>query len=191
MKRSDGYENFRSNEAKALTTIVQNRLHYLQNPPDCSNARKLVCKLNKGCGYGCQLHHVVYCFIMAYATERTLILQSRGWRYHKGGWEEIFQPISESCLDSEGKSHGAWPDNTVQVMSVPIIDSLNPRPPHLPLAIPKDLAPRLMKLHGDPIAWWIGQFLLYILKPQPETIEMLSEGGKKLGFKKVREEKKY
>jgi glycoprotein 6-alpha-L-fucosyltransferase len=185
MKKSDGYESFRHNEGKALTDLVQKRLYYLQNPPDCSKARKLVCKLNKGCGYGCQLHHVVYCFIMAYATERTLILQSKGWRYHKGGWEEIFLPVSETCLSAEGTTHGAWPDNNAQVLTVPIIDSLNPRPNYLPLAIPQDLAPRLTKLHGDPIAWWIGQFLLYILKPQPETAEMLENGKNKLGFKRV------
>jgi glycoprotein 6-alpha-L-fucosyltransferase len=186
LKKSDGYENFRHQEAKALSNLVQKRLHYLQNPPDCSTARKLVCKINKGCGYGCQLHHIVYCFIMAYATERTLVLQSKGWRYHKGGWEEIFLPVSETCLDPEGVSQGAWPaDHNVQVLTVPIIDSLNPRPPYLPLAIPKDLAPRLMKLHGDPIAWWIGQLLFYILKPQPETTSMLDNGRKTLGFKKV------
>lgn len=187
MKKNDGYESFRHNEAKALSDLVQKRLHFLQNPPDCSKAKKLVCKINKGCGYGCQLHHIVYCFIMAYATERTLILQSKGWRYHKGGWEEIFKPVSETCLDSEGVSQGAWPaDHNIQVITVPIIDSLNPRPPYLPLAIPQDLSPRLMKLHGDPIAWWIGQLLLYILKPQPDTARMLENSKNKLGFKRVR-----
>lgn len=29
---------------------------YLQNPSDCSKARKLVCSLNKGCGFGCQVN---------------------------------------------------------------------------------------------------------------------------------------
>lgn len=187
MKKNDGYESFRHQEAKALSDLVQKRLHHLQNPPDCSKAKKLLCKINKGCGYGCQLHHIVYCFIMAYSTERTLILHSKGWRYHKGGWEEIFLPVSETCLDSEGVSQGAWPaDSNVQVLTVPIIDSLNPRPAHLPLAIPQDLAPRLVKLHGDPIAWWIGQLLLYILKPQPDIMRMLENGKNKLGFKRVK-----
>jgi len=184
MKGTDGYEAYRHKESKALSDLVQKRLHYLQNPSDCSSARKLVCKINKGCGFGCQLHHIVYCFIMAYATERTLILKSKGWRYHKGGWEEIYLPVSETCLDSDKGSQGTWPQQDVQVMSVPIIDSLNPRPSYLPLAIPADLAPRLTKLHGDPIAWWIGQLLMYILKPQPETVEMLENGKNKLGFKK-------
>lgn len=87
------------------------------------------------------------------------------------------------------------------MLTIPIIDSLNPRPPFLPLAIPADLAPRLTKLHGDPIgkfhktvteqelieylsAWWIGQLLKFILKPRPETKQMLENGKQKLGFKK-------
>lgn len=185
MTKNDGYENYRHKESKDLSDLIQKRLHFLQNPPDCSVAKKLVCKINKGCGYGCQLHHITYCFIMAYATERTLILKSKGWRYHKGGWEEIFLPVSDTCLDSNGESQGTWPaGENVQVLTIPIIDSLNPRPPFLPLAIPADLAPRLTKLHGDPIAWWIGQFLKFILKPQPETKEMLENGRRKLGFRK-------
>jgi glycoprotein 6-alpha-L-fucosyltransferase len=89
---------------------------------------------------------------MAYSTERTLIIKSKGWRYHKGGWEEIFAPVSETCLDSSGASQGSWPSESAQVITIPIIDSLNPRPNFLPLAIPADLAPRLMKLHNDPVS---------------------------------------
>lgn len=164
LKQNDGYEHWRHVEAKQLSDLIQRRLHYLQNPADCSTAKKLVCRLNKGCGYGCQVHHVVYCFIMAYATERTLILKSKGWRYHKGGWEEIFLPVSETCTDANGASHSSWPgQSNTQVITVPIIDSLNPRPKYLPLAIPADLAPRMMKLHGDPIVWWIGQFLKVLI----------------------------
>lgn len=185
MTKLDGYESFRHREAAELSNLVQKRFHHLQNPPDCAKARKLVCKINKGCGYGCQLHHTVYCFIMAYATERTLILNSKGWRYHKGGWEEIFMPVSETCLDPNGDTQSVWPGTeNIQVLTVPIIDSLNPRPSFLPLSIPADLAPRLMTLHGDPTVWWIGQFLKYILKPRPETKAMLDNGRTKLGFKK-------
>lgn len=122
---------------------------------------------------------------MAYASERTLILKSKGWRYHKNGWEEIFQPLSETCLESNGISHGSWPaHSSVQVVTLPIIDSLNPKPPQLPLAIPKDLAPRLIKLHGDPIVWWIGQIIKYILRPQPQTEKLLKDSIKRLNFKK-------
>lgn len=184
IEQVDAYEGWREKEAQDLTDLVQRRLHYLQNPENCSKARKLVCRLNKGCGFGCQLHHVVYCFIMAYATERTLILKSQGWRYHTTGWEEIFKPLSDTCLNSNGNSHANWPETfDVQVVTLPIIDSLNPRPPYLPLAIPSDLAPRLGRIHGNPIVWWIGQFLKYLLRLQPKTQAMIDEGIAKLNFK--------
>lgn len=123
---------------------------------------------------------------MAYATERTLILKSKGWRYHKAGWEEVFQPISETCSDVDATYHASnWPgQHDTQVVILPIIDSLVPRPPYLPLAIPADLAPRLMRLHGDPIVWWVGQFLKYLLRPQGATENMLKIGMERLGFKK-------
>nr|XP_016924251.1 alpha-(1,6)-fucosyltransferase [Drosophila suzukii] len=185
LRQSDGYEAWRHKEARELSDLVQRRLHHLQNPSDCQNARKLVCKLNKGCGYGCQLHHVVYCFIVAYATERTLILKSRGWRYHKGGWEEVFQPVSNSCHDAGTANTYNWPGKpNTQVLVLPIIDSLMPRPPYLPLAVPEDLAPRLKRLHGDPIVWWVGQFLKYLLRPQTPTRDFLTAGMRNLGWER-------
>ena len=57
---------------------MQRRLHHLQNPKNCSSARKLVCSFDVFCGFGCQVHHAMYCFMVAYASERTLILQSQG-----------------------------------------------------------------------------------------------------------------
>ena len=63
----------------------------------------------QGCGYGCQIHHVVYCFIVAYGTKRTLILKSRGWRYNKNGWEDVFRPLSDSCTSPTGNTHSHWP----------------------------------------------------------------------------------
>ena len=98
------HESWREAEARSLSGLVQARLHHLQNPPDCAAARKLVCNLNKGfvlyrlakhltvlcrCGYGCQIHHAIYCFLVAYGTERTLILKSKGWRYNKKGFQVL------------------------------------------------------------------------------------------------------
>lgn len=184
LRTNDGYDQWRAAEIESLSDLVQKRLHYIQHPQDCNSARKLVCRLNKGCGYGCQIHHVVYCFIMAYATERTLILKSDSWRYNRGGWEQVFLPLSDTCKTAEGSTHGNWPSHDdVQVVTCPIIDSLNPRPAFLPLAIPADLAPRLMRVHGDPAAWWIGQFVKYLLRFQPPTQAMIDKGIEKLQFR--------
>ncbi|XP_064116313.1 alpha-(1,6)-fucosyltransferase-like [Macrobrachium nipponense] len=181
----DGLGSWREQEASDLSNLVQKRLHALQHPPDCPKAKKLVCNLNKGCGYGCQIHHVVYCFIVAYGTKRTLILKSRGWRYNNAGWEDVFHPLSETCTDPSGYSHSHWPgSNETQVVDLPIIDTLSQRPPYLPLAIPQDISERLIRLHGDPAAWWVGQFLKYLLKLQPKTQEMLDTMSDTLGFQK-------
>ena len=71
----------------------------------------------------------------------------------------------------------------VQVAKFPFAESLAPRPPYIPLAIPEDIAPRLMRLHGSPIVWWIGQFLKYALKPQAGLAADIQESTQRLGFK--------
>lgn len=43
----DGYKDWRLNENEELSSLVQRRLHYLQNPKDCKTAKKLTCDLNK------------------------------------------------------------------------------------------------------------------------------------------------
>ncbi|XP_034383782.1 alpha-(1,6)-fucosyltransferase [Cyclopterus lumpus] len=187
LSQADGVGEWRMKEAKDLSDLVQNRITYLQNPPDCSKARKLVCNINKGCGYGCQLHHVVYCFMIAYGTERTLILESHNWRYAPGGWETVFLPVSNTCTDRSGATTGHWSgeahDKDVQVVELPIVDSLHPRPPYLPLAIPEDLAPRLHRLHGDPSVWWVSQFVKYLVRPQTWLENEIQQTTAKLGFK--------
>lgn len=182
----DNLKNWRQQESLKTGDLVQRRLEYLQNPKDCRKAKKMLCNLGKGCGYGCQLHHVTYCLMMAYATERTLILDSKGWRYASGGWETVFLPLSNNCRDTYGGDVKKWGaessiSNTL-IVEMPIIDSLHPRPKSLPLAVPEDLADRLMRFHGDPSVWWIGQFVKYLTRPQKHLEEDLLESKNKLGF---------
>ena len=47
-----------------------------------------------------------------------------------------------------------------------IVDSVNPRPKFLPPSIPADLSDRLIRLHGDPIVWWVAQFVKFMMRPQ-------------------------
>ncbi|KAK1202130.1 FUT8 fucosyltransferase, partial [Pygoscelis papua] len=74
-------------------------------------------------------------------------------------------------------------DKDVQVVELPIVDSLHPRPPYLPLAIPEDLADRLIRVHGDPAVWWVSQFVKYLIRPQPWLEKEIEEATRKLGFK--------
>uniref|UniRef100_T1HHA0 GT23 domain-containing protein n=1 Tax=Rhodnius prolixus TaxID=13249 RepID=T1HHA0_RHOPR len=180
----DGYSAWRLKEAVELSDLVQRRITHLQNPPDCNEAKKLVCKLNKGCGYGCQLHHAVYCLIVAYGTQRTLILQSKGWKYNRKGWEQVFKPVSETCTTVTEPVH-KWPGtfNSPTVL-LGIVDSVTPRPPFIPLVVPKDLAERIERLHGQPSVWWVGQFLKYLLRPQPATTDLLKDAANKFKFQR-------
>lgn len=43
----DGHSVWRQQESENLSNLVQKRLTHLQNPSDCTKARKLVCDLNK------------------------------------------------------------------------------------------------------------------------------------------------
>lgn len=132
------------------------------------------------------MRHVVYCLIIAYATHRTLILESKRWIYHENGWEDVFKPLSETCTTSEGASYTNWNYGTyrTQVLVLPEFHLLKSRPSQLPSAIPKDLALRLKRLHGDPSTWWVGQFHKYLLRFQPKTQEIINAGIQKLGFQK-------
>ena len=97
------WQYWQRNISIELTKLMERRLNYLQNPPNCASAKKLVCEVAKTCGFGCQIHHVAYCFILAYATKRTLILDSRTWRYSMNGWDVVFQPVSSTCTTASGK----------------------------------------------------------------------------------------
>ncbi|CAG0899213.1 unnamed protein product [Cyprideis torosa] len=168
-----------------LGQLVQTRIEALQNPNDCESARKLVCDLTKICGFGCQVHHLAYCLIVAYATNRTLILKSQGWRYNRNGWHTVFQPLSRTCTDVLPGGSRKWsaPDaHRFPVVQLPIIGSLSPHPPYLPNAIPKELSERLIRAHGDPAVWWVGQFASYLLRPLDPLREFLVQAKKKLRF---------
>jgi len=69
------------------------------------------------------------------------------------------------------------------VVVMPIIDMINPRPPFLPQAIPSSIADRLVRLHGHPFVWWLGQLLFYILRPQLSLLADIRHTTAKIGFK--------
>ena len=69
------------------------------------------------------------------------------------------------------------------MVELPIIDTMVQRPDYLPLAVPIDLVDRIMRLHGNPAAWWIGQFLKYMFKQQKKTADFLDGIKSKLDFK--------
>lgn len=125
----------------------------------------------------------MYCFLVAYGTERTLILKSKGWRYQKQGWESVFQPLSETCLSVNGETHVNWPgDKKNQVVLLPIVDNVYPKPLFQPPSVPVDLVDKLQKIHGYPLVWWIGQVLKYLMRPNDQLQLLLDRKKNKIDF---------
>ena len=93
---------------KYYIVLLSSKCTFSQNPADCSKAKKVLCDLHKGCGFGCQIHHLTYCLITAYALGRTLVLDSHGWRYAPKGWESVFMPLSDTCRSIGSDTKTRW-----------------------------------------------------------------------------------
>jgi glycoprotein 6-alpha-L-fucosyltransferase len=63
-------------------------------------------------------------------------------------------------------------------------DRHDPRPKYFPTSIPRDLADRIIKLHGFPPAWWVAQFIKYIYKLRPEYQRLVEDGMNQMGFRR-------
>jgi glycoprotein 6-alpha-L-fucosyltransferase len=83
----DGYQSWREMEHESLSKLMQARLNALQNPSKpCTDVKRVSCNINKGCGYGCEIHHAMHCFHIAYALGRPMILHSG----NEHRWKRIF-----------------------------------------------------------------------------------------------------
>lgn len=169
------YEEGFDSELQKISDTIQRRLQYIQNPPDCNTAQKVACKFDESCGYGCQVHHVVLCLVIAYATERTLVIEKTNGIYAGHNWDQIFLTLSETCTNTKGRTHGKWPHNSVQVLSVPRISDLKPQPAYIPMAIPSEFASQLERMHPDPAAWWIAQFVKFVMRYQPRMQAIIDQ----------------
>lgn len=179
----DGFREWREEEAAALSALVQHRLHVLQNPRNCASAKKIYCDFRAGRGMGSHLHHLSYCFLASYGTQRTLILNTKGYNGNPEGLETFFLPLSETCTSYSKSQMVSWPGKEDSlVVHFPDWDRPNPRPKYFPKSIPKDISERLMRLHGDPFAWWMGQFFKYAMRMNQEFQTYTDNLAREMGY---------
>uniref|UniRef100_A0A1I8EI50 Variant SH3 domain-containing protein n=1 Tax=Wuchereria bancrofti TaxID=6293 RepID=A0A1I8EI50_WUCBA len=192
-KNIDSAESWRTNALANISAIFQNHFNKMQNPDDCKTARILTCDLNKQCGFGCQLHHVTYCFIVAYGSNRTLVLTDDGrtWNYAANGWNAAFLPITKCSFSEIFKLNENVDDWGIgehyrdkRIVKLPIIDSLSQRPPYLPLAIPQLYSAELQKLHSNSPVFFISQFIRYLMRPSAVFAKEIDLAVKKVPFDK-------
>ncbi|KAI3383725.1 hypothetical protein SNEBB_005563 [Seison nebaliae] len=192
-------ETMRKEELASVSSIIQTRLLALQTPNNCLEAKKLICDLNKRCGFGCQIHHVTYCFIAAYALKRTFILKSNDWSYAAKGWSSVFLSLSpngcdETTLANSKRRTYRWgsfseeewfsSDLDKYDVSFPIIDLINASPSFLPLSIPSEFASIITEFHGNPFAWFASHFMNYLLRPSTWLKNRIDSKLKELGYRR-------
>lgn len=78
---------------------IRNKISKIQFPTNCNLTKKLICQVKNSCGFGCQIHHLIYCYVTAYFTNRTLIVNSKGWNYDSNGYDKIFTPFTNCSLN--------------------------------------------------------------------------------------------
>ncbi|CAM1304726.1 FUT8 (predicted) [Pycnogonum litorale] len=92
---------------RKLSYIIQEMFEKNQNPPDCSKAKKLVCRLYNKAGMISDVHLLLYCFHVGIMMNRTVVFDSKQWSYTTNGWEDVFEPPSKTCLTYENAVD--WP----------------------------------------------------------------------------------
>lgn len=163
LKQNDGYQYWRNKESLTLSTAVQNRLQQLQSPANCNAATRQVCQPIQSCGEDdlCNLEHVLQCFLTTFSKQHTMVLDFPAW-------EETFESDSGSCSGGEIITI----ENEISRKELEVI---------LP-QVTVYLDTRVKKLHDDPVDWWLGQFLKFLLRPSPATQAALNSIESNLGF---------
>ncbi|XP_065183891.1 alpha-(1,6)-fucosyltransferase-like [Sycon ciliatum] len=179
-----GMKEWRQGQADLATSMIAKRIQGLQEPDDCTKSKRLVCDLGKGCGFGCQIHHVFYCMATAFGTGRTFIVQGQSWSYSRSGWNGVFKPTSAKC-ESHGTGHSMWrgDDDETDVIKMPIIDGVSPRPKALPLAVPSEFVEVIEGFHTYPSVYWFGHLARYIMRYAPAVKESIDKRLEEIGFK--------
>ncbi|KAF8569669.1 hypothetical protein P879_06261 [Paragonimus westermani] len=178
--RVNGMAESRRSELDQLARRVWYRIDKLQNPSDCSKAKFLVVGLTRPCAFGCNVHHLAYCFQMAYVSGRTLVFDNVKTAYDSW-WKANFLPLSKTCnqLNITDSEHiplfdGSNATSTIRVTLCDYIGSMSNSVKSLPPAIPRDLASDLERLHEVPFIWFIGHLTAYLMRPTVAFEQLLN-----------------
>ena len=172
-RETDGLDKNRIETTRSLSKIIQDRLWRMQNPKNCSEAKFFYCDKRYTCGFGCLIHHVLVCFAVAFASNRTLLLDESFYKMSKH-----FQPVSKSCpwskmMKQYPKKNNVSHFSEINAVNEKFVYMLPYETPRtwgqyieaLPYNLPQELAEELILVSPDPYAWFIGQFAKFLLRP--------------------------
>jgi len=162
-------DQFKQTRLKQISKSIQSKIFKLQNPSKelCSKVPKLLCRLTIKVGIGSIIHELLWCLLLAYYNNQTVILipdlknyynQTSDPNYNeKESWNKIFIPLSETC------SYKDLPRD--QLIEIPRPNNVIDR--KLANYLPKNIGSELINLLDNPISWFHSQFVGYIMRPQP------------------------
>uniref|UniRef100_A0A3Q0KMV6 Alpha 1,6 fucosyltransferase K n=1 Tax=Schistosoma mansoni TaxID=6183 RepID=A0A3Q0KMV6_SCHMA len=164
----DGFSQIRIIGLDKLSQRLQKKIQEQQNPSDCKMAKYVTFDFTNLCGFGCSMHQLMFCFQLAFESERVLIVMN-----HPPG--DVFRewlhqntlPLSEKCshVDTNGRS-----DN----IRCPFIRYGHIAHNWLPHVLPIDMNAELLRLHEAPFVWFAGQLASYILRPRPQFAQLIN-----------------
>uniref|UniRef100_H2ZA34 GT23 domain-containing protein n=1 Tax=Ciona savignyi TaxID=51511 RepID=H2ZA34_CIOSA len=160
-----------------LNEIAQEIIAKTQNPTDCTIARKLHCIVLAKCGLGCLLHQYGLCLFVAIGTNRVLQWNLNESGYYPGLDKAILHP-SSTCVNRSGYEHAFYSDQihstvgndpTLDPEIVKITQKIirNRHQSFAPMSVPRKLLPMVRRVHSNPMLWWTGQVVSYLLRLQP------------------------
>lgn len=147
---------------KELEKYVFDVIKNNQFPNKCENIQVNLCESSKGCGFGCQMHHILYCFIVSLAQGLPLVVDSRNW-HGFNSLDDLFEPLTDKCLES------AIDNKNIVFHKIPIIEDGYKYTQYLPTTVPVEIIDKIQKFHSNPFLWWSGQLIKYIFRFKEDT----------------------
>ena len=115
------------------------------------------------CGWGCLVNHLLLCFLYAFASHRMLLFDSKSFGLGP------FKPISDTCnFRHLPETRINWPASEDKIVNfMPYANKVDTgiyTKVVFPV-LPAELIEVLQIITPDPDAWFAGQFLAYLLRP--------------------------
>ncbi|CAH1787662.1 unnamed protein product [Owenia fusiformis] len=168
----------------------------IMNPPDCSKAKYLLCEWPfMAWGLGSMMHQISYCFSVALATNRVLLISAQ-WKFIPESWYYYLLQPSTKCWDFQYTNYTFWYDldnssiekSNVQVVRLILMTNALIKNKTRPRPLPENLMDssalwnKLTQLHQSPALWVIGQLMGYLIQPSPSFSQQLEDLKRAIGF---------
>jgi hypothetical protein len=120
------------------------------------------------------IHHVIYCLMAAFASQRMLIIDEPEKSFVL---DNHFLPLSNTCnFNATPSTLYKWPEHNDYQQIVHFCPSKSSKDQIIQLGrfeesmypyLPNQIFDQLEWINPDPPVWLVGQFAKYVLRPQP------------------------